>query len=484
MAEATRPPVITILGHVDHGKTTLLSYIRKTDMVVKEHGGITQAIGAYQVEVGGKLITFIDTPGHAAFEKMRSRGVQVADIAVLVVAVDDGVMPQTVEAIEHIQQVKLPMIVAINKVDLPGVDIKVQLEKIKKQLSDRQVLVEEYGGDVPVVAVSAKTGQGVNELLEAINLVAEIHEFKGDLAKEALGVVIESHLDKHKGAMATILVRDGTLKKGDSLIVNGVKGRVRGMFDFSGKAVDEAYPSMPVEVLGWEAVPPVGATSGKEVATIKPQPIKTKSFLEKLKDQQRNVLSIVLKADTQGSLETVESSLEKFNRDECHIKIISTGSGEIVDSDVGLASATGAIVLGFNVAARPTAAKLAETEHVLIKTYNIIYELLEEIEDVVEGMIKPGMVEEMVGRAQIVAEFPFGRGDRIAGCKVVEGQVVKGSKIRILRGEEVVSETKIKSMKKLKDEVSKVEAGQDCGILFDPQVDFTIGDVVESYKTL
>lgn len=484
MAEATRPPVITILGHVDHGKTTLLSYIRKTDMVAKEHGGITQAIGAYQVEVGGKLITFIDTPGHAAFEKMRSRGVQVADIAILVVAVDDGVMPQTVEAIEHIQQVKLPMIVAINKVDLPGVDIKVQLEKIKKQLSDRKVLVEEYGGDVPVVAVSAKTGQGVNELLEAINLVAEIHEFKGDLAKEALGVVIESHLDKYKGAVATILVRDGTLKKGDSLIVNGGKGRVRGMFDFSGKTVDEAYPSMPVEVLGWETVPPVGAMLGKEVATIKQQPIKTKSFLDKLKDQQRNVLSLVIKADTQGSLETVESSLEKFNRDECHIKIISAGSGEIVDSDVELASVTGAIVLGFNVAARPTAAKLAETEHVLIKTYNIIYELLEEIEDVVEGMIKPGMVEEVIGRAQIVAEFPFGRGDRIAGCKVVEGQVAKGSRIRILRGEEVVSETKIKSMKKLKDEVSKVEAGQDCGILFDPQVDFTIGDVIESYKSL
>src|SRR3990167_8740380 len=265
MAEQTRPPIVTILGHVDHGKTTLLDYIRKSAVAAKEHGGITQHIGAYQVEHDGKLITFIDTPGHAAFEKMRSRGAKVADMAVLVVAIDDGIMPQTVEAIKHIQEAKVPMIVAVNKIDLPGIEKSVQLQKIKKQLSDHKVLVEEYGGDVPINEVSAKSGDGVKELLETILLVAEIHELKGDPNASPTGVVIEANLDKFKGPIATLLVRNGTLKKGDAVLLNGVKGKIRGMFDWAGKGVDEAGPSTPVEILGLEDVPEVGAVLGNEV---------------------------------------------------------------------------------------------------------------------------------------------------------------------------------------------------------------------------
>lgn len=497
MAETTRPPVVTILGHVDHGKTTLLDYIRKTSVTAKEHGGITQSISAYQVEANGKLITFIDTPGHAAFEKMRSRGAQIADIAVLVVACDDGVMPQTVEAIKHIKSADIPMIVAVNKIDLPGIDIKVQLEKIKKQLSDNNILVEEYGGDVPLVQVSAKSGQGVDDLLETINLVAEIHEFKGDPNSFLKAVVIESHLDKYKGAVATILVRDGSLKKGDPFLTDGTKGKVRGMFNWSGQAVGQAGPSTPVEVLGFEIVPAVGSTLGEtaeEVSSVirhqtvlglADQPAdKVSGLVDKLKATGANVLNVVIKADKQGSLEAVESELNKFNTEGQHLKIISTGTGEVTESDVQLCAATKAIVLGFNVSVRTTVAKLAQTQHVVIRTYNIIYELLDEIEDVVEGMLKPGEVEEVFGRAQIVAEFPFGKGERIAGCKVIEGHISKAPRVKVVRDSQVIGEARIKSMKRLKEEVSKIEKGQDCGILFDPPVDFTIGDIVESYRTL
>ncbi len=296
MSEITRPSIVTILGHVDHGKTTLLSYIRQTDMTAKEHGGITQHIGAYQIEVQSglstqhsPLITFIDTPGHAAFEKMRSRGAKVADIAVLVIAVDDGIMPQTDEAIKHIQAAKVPLIVAINKIDLPGINLKVQTDKIKKQLSDKGILVEEYGGDVPVVTLSAKTGEGVDKLLENILLVAELNEIKGDTNLPAAGVVIEASLDKFKGAVATILVRNGTLKKGEQILVGGVKGKIRGMFDFNGKAMDQVGPSTPVEVLGLEAVPSVGAILGELGEVKKAEEVKT--LVDKLK--QGDTLSLI-----------------------------------------------------------------------------------------------------------------------------------------------------------------------------------------------
>lgn len=490
MTEISRPPIVTILGHIDHGKTTLLDFIRKANVVAKEHGGITQHIGAYQVEHDGKLITFIDTPGHAAFEKMRSRGAKVSDIAVLVVALDDGIMPQTVGAIKHIQEAKVPMIVAVNKIDLPGIDKKVQLQKIKKQLSDQKVNLEEYGGDVLLIPLSAKTGEGVDKLLEMILLVSELHEIKGDPQAQAEGAVIESSLDKFKGAVATILVRNGTLKRGDQIMVGGIKSKIRGLFDFNGKPVEMAGPSTPVEVLGLENVPAVGATLGEESISKNQELREVQTLVDKLKQAETKVLKVIIKADKQGSLEAIQASLEKFNPAPDGaglvrmVEFIATGTGDISEDNVKLASSVGAIVIGFNVKIAPAASKLAETEHVLIRTYNIIYELLQEIEEVIEGLVKVGQVEEVLGRADIIAQFPHGKDERIAGCRMVEGSVAKGQRIRVVRGEVVVGETKIKSLKKVKEEINKVEKGSDCGMLFDPQLDFQTGDVVESFRVI
>lgn len=484
MAEQTRPPVVTILGHVDHGKTTLLDFIRKTTVAAKEFGGITQAIGAYQAQAEGKTITFIDTPGHAAFEKMRSRGAQLADIAVLVVAVEDGIMPQTIEAIKHIQSANIPMIVAINKIDLPGVNVPVQLEKIKRQLSDNKVLVEEYGGDVPLVSISAKTGEKVQDLLETINLLAEINELKGDPQALAVGVIIESRLDKFRGPLATVLVRDGSLQKGDQITVGEAAGKVRGMFDFAGKAVDVAGPSMPVEVLGFVNVPSVGARLGEQKAKSEKEKSQKDSFLDKLRQSDTQTLPVVVRADNQGSLEAIEDIVNKLNENEQHLKIVSSGTGDIIDSDVEMAATSKAIVLGFNVKTAPVARKIADANHVLIRDYHVIYELMEELQDVIEGVLQPGVTEEVFGRAQIIAEFPFGKNEKIAGCQVIEGTISKGPKVRVVRGGEVVEEGKIKSLRKVKDEVSKVEKGQECGIIFDGVIQFQVGDLVESYRNL
>ncbi len=489
MSEITRPPVVTILGHVDHGKTTLLDYIRKANVAGKEFGGITQAIGAYQIENEGALITFIDTPGHAAFEKMRARGAGLADIAVLVVSADDGVMPQTVEAIKHIQSAGVPMIVAVNKIDLPGLNVQVQVEKIKRQLSDNKVLIEEYGGNTPIVKLSAKTGEGVKDLLETITLVAEMNELKGDPDATLSAVVIESRMDKFKGTVATLLIRNGTLKKGDSLISGGAKGKVRGMFDYSGEAQDSAGPSTPVEVLGFETVPSVGSILGQELASVE-RATSTTSLMDKLRQTDTNVLAVVIRADKQGSLEAIETALERFNDTEQHIKILQSGTGDVNESDVELANSSKGIVIGFNVNVRPTAQRQAETDHVLVRTYKIIYELLEEMEDVVEGLLRPGEIEEVFGRAQIVAEFPYGTSEKIAGCRMLEGVISKGPKVRVVRGDpstgsgQVIAQGKIKSLKRLKEEVTKVEINQDCGIMFDSPVPFEIGDIIESYRTL
>lgn len=482
MAEQTRPPIVTILGHVDHGKTTLLDFIRKSSVAAKEHGGITQHIGAYQVEHGGKLIAFIDTPGHAAFEKMRSRGAKVADIAILVVAIDDGIMPQTIEAIKHIQEAKVPLIVAVNKIDLQGIDKNVQLLKIKKQLADQKINLEEYGGDVPVVPLSAKTGEGIDKLLEMISLVAELHGVKGDPALPAAGVVIESSLDKFKGPVATILIRNGTLKKGDQIVVGGIKGKIRGMFDFNGKVLDSAGPSTPIEVLGLEAVPGVGVVLG-ELAEVKESEA-IQSLVDKLKQGDTKTLKVVIKADKQGSLEAIQTSLDKFNAEQKVVDYIFTGSGDIGEENIKLAASVGAIVIGFNVKVAPTAQKLAENEHVLIRTYNIIYELLEDVEEVVNTLLEVGQLEEVLGKANIIAEFPHGKNERIAGCRMIEGTIAKGQRIRIVKEGEIIGETKLKSLKKVKEEVNKVEKGNDCGMLFDPSLDFQIGDVVESFRVI
>lgn len=500
MAEQTRPPIVTILGHVDHGKTTLLDFIRKSSIAVKEHGGITQHIGAYQISVqavgsrqqedknskllpvASSLITFIDTPGHAAFEKMRSRGAKVADIAVLVVSIDDGIMPQTTEAIKHIQNAKVPMIVVVNKIDLPGIDQNVQIAKIKKQLFDQKINLEEYGGDVPLIPLSAKTGEGVDKLLEMILLVAELHEIKGDPALPPAGVVIESNLDKFKGPIATILIRNGTLKKGDQIMIGGVKSKVRGLFDDWGKSLDQADPSAPVEVSGLEAVPGVGAVLG-ELAEVK-EARQIQSLVDKLKQGDTKTLKLIIKADKQGSLEAIESSLEKFNEEAKVIDYVFTGTGDIGEENIKLAATVGAIVIGFNVKVASGASKLAENEHVLIRNYNIIYELLEDVEEVVNTLLEVGQLEEVLGKANIIAEFPHGKNEKIAGCRMVEGNIAKGQKIRIVREGQNIGETKLKALKKVKEEVNKVEKGNDCGMLFDPPIDFQIGDAVESFRVI
>lgn len=482
MAETTRPPIVTILGHVDHGKTSLLDEIRKASVAVHEHGGITQAIGAYQAEHDGKLITFIDTPGHAAFEKMRSRGARVADIAVLVVAADDGVMPQTVEAIKHIQAAKVSMIVVVNKIDLPGINLTNQLEKIKRQLSDNKVLVEEYGGDVPIVQLSAKTGEGVDKLLEMILLVAEVNEIKGDASLPAQGVVIESNLDKSKGAVATAIIRNGTLRKSDQIILGGVKSKIRGILDYTGKSVDSAGPSTPVELLGLEQVPAVGAVLGEAAEAVAKQQVL--SLVDKLRQEGSEKLNVIAKADKAGSLEAIEDALNQFNSEKETVKLVSSGTGDITEKDVELAAATKAFIVGFNVKVIPAAQKIAETEHVLVRTYNIIYELLDELKDVVEGMLAGELAEEIFGVAQIVAEFQYGKNQRIAGSRVLDGQISKGPRVRVIREDQIIGEGKIRSIKHLKEEVSKVEKGQECGILFDSPIDFKVGDIIQSYRSL
>lgn len=482
MAEQLRPPIVTILGHVDHGKTTLLDFIRKSAVAAKEHGGITQHIGAYQVIHNEKIITFIDTPGHAAFEKMRSRGANVADIAVLVVAVDDGLMPQTLEAIKHIQAAKVSTIVAVNKMDLPGIDKNISLQKIKKQLSDQKINLEEYGGDVPLIPLSAKTGEGVDKLLEMILLVAELHEIKGDPSLPAAGVVIESTLDKFKGPIATILIRNGTLKKNDQIMMGGVKSKVRGMFDFSGKPLDTAGPSTPVEVLGLEAVPSVGAVLG-ELAEVK-EAEAIQSLVDKLRQGDTKTLKVVIKADKQGSLEAIQASLDHLNTERKVVDYIFAGVGDIGEENIKLAASVGAIVIGFNVKIANQASKMAENEHVLIRTYNIIYELLEDVEEVVQTLLEVGQLEEVLGKANIIAEFPHGKTEKIAGCRMIEGIIAKGQKIRVVRDGVTVGETKLKFLKKVKEEVNKVEKGNDCGMLFDPAIDFQIGDTVESFRVI
>ncbi len=483
MAEQVRPPIVTILGHVDHGKTTLLDFIRKSSVAAKEHGGITQHIGAYQVTHENKLITFIDTPGHAAFEKMRSRGAKVADITVLVVAVDDGIMPQTTEAIKHIQEAKAPLIVAINKIDLSGIDVKISMEKIKKQLSDKGILVEEYGGDVPIVPLSAKSGVGVDKLLEMILLVSEMHELKADPTLPPAGVVIEANLDKFKGPIATILIRNGTLKKGDQILLGGVKGKIRGMFDWNNKSLDSAGPSTPVEILGLESVPNVGAVLGNEAELSEKERV-VKSLVDRLKQGKNKTLKVIIKADKQGSLEAIQSSLEKFNEEEQIVEFISSGTGDITEDNVQHALSVGAIVVGFNVKVAPRAQHMAENEHVLIRTYNVIYELLDEIEEVVKTLLEVGQLEEVLGKAEILAEFTHGKEEKIAGCRMLEGSIAKGQRLRVVRDGVLVGETKLKSLKKVKDEVNKIEKGNDCGMLFDPPVDFTIGDMVESFRVI
>lgn len=400
------------------------------------------------------------------------------------VAIDDGIMPQTVEAIKHIKKAGVAMVVAVNKIDIPGINKVAQMEKLKKQLSDHEVLIEEYGGDVPIVQLSAKTGEGVDKLLEILQLVAEVNDFKGDPALPAEGVVIESNIDKFKGPIATVIIRNGTLKKNQQIKIAGAASKIRTLVDFTGKQMDEAGPSTPVELLGLEVVPPVGGVLGDSSAAIEAKQEQMLSLLEKMKQKDQAVLNVVVKADKQGSLEAIEGALEAFNDEREVVKVIDKATGDITDKDISLAASTGAIVIGFGVKMVPSATKIAETEGVLVRTYTIIYELIEELEDVVEGMLKVGALEEIFGTAQIIAQFPFGKTERIAGCKVLDGTITKGPKVKVVRGEEIIGEGKIKSLKKVRDEVTRVEKGDECGIMFDSEIDFRVGDLIQSFRTL
>ena len=494
-----RPPVICVMGHVDHGKTSLLDAIRNTKVIEGEAGGITQAIGAYVVDVGGRKITFLDTPGHEAFTAMRMRGANATDIAILVVAADDGVMPQTVEAINHAKAAGIEIIVAVNKIDKPSANI----DRVKQELSEYELVSEDWGGSTVFAPVSAKTGEGIKELLEMILLTSDILELKANANRRARGMVIEAQLDKGRGPVATVLVQKGTLKVGDFIAAGASHGKVRAMIDDSGRRVKEAGPSTPVEILGLNDVPGAGEVfvsldSDKEaknfadtfiaqnkVKLLDDTKAKAKMSLEGLfsKIQEGNLkeLNLILKADVQGSVEAVKESLLKLSNDEVIVKVIHNGVGAINESDVILASASDAIIIGFNVRPDATAKATAETEGVDIRLYDVIYKAIEDVEDAMKGMLDPIFEEKIIGHAEIRQIFKASGIGNIAGAYVLDGIMQRGSLIRITREGEQIYEGKLASLKRFKDDVKEVKTGFECGLVFEDFGDFAELDVVEAY---
>ena len=491
-----RPPVITILGHVDHGKTSLLDAIRQTQVAEREVGGITQHIGAYQVDYQGHTLTFLDTPGHEAFTAIRARGARVTDIAVLVVAADDGIMPQTQEAINHAKAAQVPIVVALNKSDLPGADP----ERVKRQLSELNLLVEDWGGDVVSVEVSAKTGDGLDDLLENLLVVAEIAELKANPNKPASGVVIEAKLDRKRGPAATVLVQDGTIKVGDYIVAGAIFGRVKAINDDQGKPVKSIPPGAPGEILGFSSVPEAG-----DQLSVFPNERTARSVVADRKRNQSTVqnqsraltldevvkqidagdvkeLNLVLKADVQGSVEAVESSLNGLSADEARVQVLHSGCGTITESDILLASASNAIVVGFTIGAEPNAERLADRMGVEIRRYNIIYQLVEDIQLALAGMLEPTFTDVVLGRAEIREVFPSRKGIQIAGCRVLEGRMTRGATVRVMRETEVIHETTIASLRHFRDEVNEMNAGTECGVLLQGFNDFQEGDVLEAHR--
>ncbi len=468
MALQKKPPVVTIMGHVDHGKTSLLDYIRKTKVAAGEAGEITQAIGAYQVELSGQKITFIDTPGHEAFIKMRQRGAQVSDIVVLVVAANDGVMPQTKESIKIIKQAGVPFVVAISKIDLPDASI----DKVKAQLAENEVFVEGYGGDTVVVPVSAKTGQGVDQLLEMIILTADMAGFQANPEAELKAVVIESKFDKLCGPTATLIVQNGQLREGTLLWVSGICSRTKMLKDYCGKLIQKAFPGDPVLVLGFSSLPSVGT----EVGSCQIE-LKQKQEVEKPKitDKQKPILKILLKADAFGSLEAVSGCLPD------NIEVMEKSVGEIKESDVLLAKTLKAEIYGFNLPVSSSVEKLAQAEKVKVRTFNIIYDLLQNIEKRVLKLLSPDIDRKILGRAEILQVFEM-KGQKIAGCRVTEGKINKSFPVSIKRKEEILSDVKIISLKEQKQDINEASEGTELGAVFNRKVDFLPGDVVISYS--
>ncbi len=490
-----RHPVVTVLGHVDHGKTSLLDAIRESDVTAGEAGGITQHIGAYTVEASGKKIVFLDTPGHEAFTAMRARGAQVTDIAVLVVAADDGVKPQTVEAINHARAAEVPIIVAINKIDKANVNP----ERVKQQLSEQGLIPEEWGGETICVPVSAKQRQGLDELLEMILLVSELSELQADPGRTARGTVIEAHLDRGRGPVATVLVQDGTLRVGHSLICGTSTGKVRAMLNQKGERVTSAGPATPVELLGLNEVPLAGdrfqviedERLARQVAERRSQKIKAAAqrsqrvtlddLFKQIQEGETKELNLVLKGDVHGSVEALQEAILKLSLEEVKVRVIHAGVGAINESDVMLASASNAIVIGFNVRPDSNARRLAEADRVDLRLYRVIYEALEDIRLAVQGLLKPVYREEIEGQVEIRQVFKASRFGNIAGCYVTEGKITRNSLIRLIRDGVVMHEGKLASLKRFQDDVREVASGFECGILIEGFSDIAEGDQIEAY---
>ncbi|MEN3202172.1 MAG: translation initiation factor IF-2 [Atribacterota bacterium] len=493
-----RPPVVTILGHVDHGKTTLLDAIRRSRVAESEFGGITQKIGAYQVEVDGRKITFIDTPGHEAFTTMRARGAQVTDIAVLVVAADDGVMPQTVEAIQHARAADVPIVVAINKIDKPGANV----ERVKQQLSEHGLIPEEWGGDTICVPISALQRKGIRDLLDMLLLQADLLELRARYSGPAVGVIIESRLDRGKGPVATVIVQEGTLRAGDFFVAGTTWGRVRSLFDDLGRSLKEATPSTPVEVVGFSELPPAGTklvvVEEERIATVVAERRKERERERVLREAGSRVVSLeellapeegkvkelhlVLKADYQGSLEALERAISQLGNENVAINIVFRGVGNISEADVMLASASSGIVIGFNVKLPNDVAKVAKQEGVEVRLYRIIYDVVEDMKRAIQGLFEPKKIEEVIGRAEVRALFKIPRVGIVAGCYVLEGKIDRNAFVRVLRKGEVLGEKiRIASLKRFKDDVREVAQGYECGIALEGFEGFAEGDIFEAY---
>jgi translation initiation factor IF-2 len=491
-----RAPVVTIMGHVDHGKTSLLDHIRKTNVIAGEAGGITQHIGAYEVALpGGQKITFLDTPGHEAFTAMRARGAQVTDIVVLVVAADDRVMPQTVEAIDHARAAQVPIIVAINKIDLPDANI----EMVRQDLAQHNLLVEEWGGKTIAVPISAKKGTNIEKLLEMIQLQAEVLELKADPSKHARGVVVESRVEQGRGIVATVLVQKGTLRVGDAFVAGATSGKVRALLNERGQRVTAAGPSTPAEVLGFSTAPQAGDTfaavederEARELAAKRAQLLREQEFrlhkhvtLTDLYSQmQRGMgeLLVVLKGDVDGSVEALEDSLTKLSTEEVKLRVIHRGVGQITESDVLLAAASNAVIIGFHVRPDPRAAELASKEKVDVRLYEIIYEAVENVKDAMSGLLRPELRESIAGSAEVRKVFRTTKSGAIAGCMVLSGTITRNARARLLRGGEVVYDGKIASLKRFKDDVREVASGYECGIGLEGRDDIRELDVIEAY---
>ena len=492
-----RPPIVTVMGHVNHGKTRLLDAIRQTNVMDTEAGSITQHIGAYQVTIDGQKITFLDTPGHEAFTAMRAHGANITDVTILVIAADDGVMPQTIEAINHSRAAEVPIVVAINKIDRPNANI----DLVKQQLADAGLVIEEWGGNTVCAQISAKEKMGISELLESVLLVAEMEELRASPSQPAAGVVIEAEMDKTRGPLATVLIQTGTLKLGDTIVVGNTWGRVRAMFNDVGKRIQKAEPAAPVEVLGLNGVPQVGDTltavaderqaqtliekrkaEMEQESSLAAKSVSLNNLYDQISAGRVKELNVILKTDVQGSIEPIRISLEQLGTEGVQVRIIHSGTGNITESDVMLAIASKGLIIGFSVSSEEGAKRLAGTRGIDIRYYNVIYSLVDDVDKALKGLLEPTYVEVIDGRAEVRAVFPAGKGAKAAGVYVTDGKINRNASVRVRRGEEVVSESTVSSLKRFKDDAKEVATGYECGVGIKDFNEFEVGDMLEFYR--